>query len=75
MTTPHPTSREILERLAAELTPDQLDTWLLRTINGWSFQRIADHTATSKQGAHQRYAAANRRIQQLTVEGAWPWTT
>lgn len=75
MTGRTPTDRELLERLAAELTPDQLDTWLLRTVSGLTFQQIADMVGGSKQAAHQRYAAAKKHIDRITLEGAWPWTT
>lgn len=73
MTTPPPT-RVILERLTAELTPRQLDVYVLRTVHGWSYQRIADTLNVDKSTVYHHHAVAIRKIGRIQWEGAWPWT-
>lgn len=72
MTTPHPTSREILERLAAELTSRQYDAYTLRILHGWPYQRIADTLGVDKSTAYQHVATAIRKAGRIQWEGAWP---
>lgn len=55
-------ARAVLERLNAELTRPQLEVWLLRTCQGWTYQRCADALGITRPTAHQHYHAAVRKI-------------
>lgn len=72
MTGHTPTSREILERLAAELTSRQLDAYLLREVSGYTFTQIADQLGCTRQTAHDHHRRAVNRVAQLLRDGAWP---
>lgn len=63
-------ARAVLERLNAELTQRQLDVWLLRTCQGWHYQRIADSLGITKPTVYQHYAAAVRKIGRIEWDEA-----
>lgn len=66
---------QILERLAAELTPRQYDAWTLHHQHGMSIRNIAWGMNISPATVRDHLDAADRRIARIHWEGdAWPWT-
>ena len=60
--------RQILERLAGELTQRQYDVFLLRVVAELSFVRIASRLDISRQTAMFHHSAALRKIAKIEWE-------
>lgn len=72
--TPAPTEQAILERLAAELTARQYDVLRLHLHLGKTMADTCRILGIDRSTGYQHLDAAQKRLQKLKTEGAWPWT-